>query len=266
MNLILGLAAITVFLLFGLSIFRDLSLTMIFNLDAFLIVVGGTTVAMFVGFPYKRVKDTVYDVIDTFKTRLDRNTVIRDIVDLARIYGRLDIRSVEDRMKDMEDDFLRRGTSLLINRNDNEDIKNILEREMMIRIMNYNFSQNLLKTVARLTPSFGLAGTVISLIRMFNNFQSIDGIASLMAVGLMSTLYGVILSSLLILPLCAKVKERAIISETLMNITIEGIIAVNNMEHPLKIEERLGGYNEEDESTVSGVENTFAVVRGSNTL
>jgi chemotaxis protein MotA len=172
MNLILGLAAITVFLLFGLSIFRDLSLTMIFNLDAFLIVVGGTTVAMFVGFPYKRVKDTVYDVIDTFKTRLDRNTVIRDIVDLARIYGRLDIRSVEDRMKDMEDDFLRRGTSLLINRNDNEDIKNILEREMMIRIMNYNFSQNLLKTVARLTPSFGLAGTVISLIRMFNNFQS----------------------------------------------------------------------------------------------
>jgi hypothetical protein len=51
-----------------------------------------------------------------------------------------------------------------------------------------------------------------------------------------------------------------------MNITIEGIIAVNNMEHPLKIEERLGGYNEEDESTVSGVENTFAVVRGSNTL
>ena len=264
MNIVLGLAIAAGFVAFVSSVFRDISLGMIFNLDAFLIVIGGTVLAVFVGFPFKRVKDTVYDLMEAFRSRADRESVIRNIVDMARIFRRVDIRSIENRIKNLQDDFLKRGMNLLINRNDDGTIKNILEREMMIRMINYNFNQNLLKTIARLTPSFGLAGTVISLIRMFNNFHSIDEIAPLMAVALMSTLYGVIISNLIVLPLAAKLKEQSIISETLMNITIEGVIAINNMEHPLKIEERLGGYQRTDDLSISPDSRELAVARGGN--
>jgi hypothetical protein len=43
------------------------------------------------------------------------------------------------------------------------------------------------------------------------------------------------------LPLCAKVKEKAIASELIMNLTIEGILSVRNGDHPIKIEEKLRG-------------------------
>jgi chemotaxis protein MotA len=157
---------------------------------------------------------------------------------------RTNIRNLENKMKGIDDDFLRLGLKLLINNYGGREIKNIMEREMIHRIINRSFSQNLLKTVARLTPSFGLAGTVISLIKMFKHLETIDAIAPMMAVALMSTFYGVIIANLVMLPLCAKLKEKAIESEAIMNITIEGILAINNMEHPLKIEERIGGCRE----------------------
>ncbi len=264
MNIVLGCAAAFGFFAFVLTIFRDISFSMIFNIDAFLIVVGGTTLAVFVGFPYKRVKDTVSDISDAFKDSINREQVINSIVDMARVFRKPDIRNTEKRIEELQDPFMKRGLNLLLNRHDDEMIQNVLEREIMIRMINYNFSQNLLKTIARLTPSFGLAGTVISLIRMFNNFQTMEEIAPLMGLALMSTLYGVIISNLIVLPLGAKLKERAIMQETLMNITIEGILAIKNREHPLKIEERLAGYQWNDDINAAPFESGLALARGSN--
>ncbi len=262
MNLILAMAIAVGVSAFSFTVFRDLSLGVLFNLDAFIIVVGGTMVALFIGFPFKRIKETLDVVISTFKPQTERDSAVRNIVELAGQYGKVSIRSIEEKINNIDDDFLRRGTNLLINRNSNDTIRHILEREIILKVINYNFSQNLLKTAARLTPSFGLAGTVISLIRMFNNFQSIEDIAPLMAVALMSTLYGVIISNLFILPLSAKVKEQAIMSESVMNLTVEGIIAINNMVHPLKIEELLGGYEKDDHGTAAEVKPAFAFAKG----
>ena len=256
MNIILG-AVITISLVsFALTVFKDIGISMIFNLDAFLIVTGGTTLALFVGFPLERIRNTVYDIINAYSRRRDRASVIKDILDISRSYMKTNIRNLENKIKSIDDDFLRLGAKLLINNYTGHDIKNILEREMTVRIVNRNFSQNLLKTIARLTPSFGLAGTVISLIKMFKHMESVDAIAPMMAVALMSTFYGVIISNLIMLPLCAKLKEQAIESELIMNIAIEGILAIHNMEHPLRIEERIRGCREEEIDFFTDMGNT----------
>ena len=244
MNIIWSLVLVIGLFSFTLTIFRDMGMSMIFNLDAFMIVMGGTTIALFVGFPVERLRNTVYDIMSAYSGQKDRDSVVKDILDISRMYMRTNIRNLENKMKGIDDDFLRLGLKLLINNYGGREIKNIMEREMIHRIINRSFSQNLLKTVARLTPSFGLAGTVISLIKMFKHLETIDAIAPMMAVALMSTFYGVLIANLLMLPLCAKLKEKAIESEAIMNITIEGILAINNMEHPLKIEERIGGCRE----------------------
>lgn len=244
MNIIWSLVLVIGLFSFTLTIFRDIGMSMIFNLDAFMIVMGGTTIALFVGFPVERLRNTIYDIMSAYSGQKDRDSVVKDILNISRMYMRTNIRNLEHKMKGIDDDFLRLGLKLLINNYGGKEIKNIMEREMIHRIINRSFSQNLLKTVARLTPSFGLAGTVISLIKMFKHLETIDAIAPMMAVALMSTFYGVLIANLVMLPLCAKLKEKAIESEAIMNITIEGILAINNMEHPLKIEERIGGCRE----------------------
>jgi len=264
MNAILVITFAMALTLFALTVFRDIGLAMVFNPDALMIVGGGTIVAVFLGFPFKRIKSTVYDVIEAFRLQRNREDVARDILEVARIYRRTDIRGLENRIKTLKDDFLKLGVGLLINHKSNENIRDVMEREMMLRIMNDNFSQNVLKTVARLTPSFGLAGTVISLIKMFKDMQSVDAIAPPMAVAMMSTFYGVVISNLIMLPLCAKLKERSVLSEALMHITIEGIEAINNMEHPLRIEEKINGYYDTGDICLPRMGNKLEVTKSAN--
>ena len=249
MNIVLGLALVAGIMSFVLTIFRDIGTSMIFNSDAFMIVIGGTAIAMLIGFPVQRLRQAFTDIMATFTGQRSREEVIRDILEVARMYRRTDVRSIENRMSTVDDQYLRMGVNLLINNHSNEEIRSTMEREMMFRVINSNFSQNVVKTIARLTPSFGLAGTVISLIKMFNHLDSIESIAPMMAVALMSTFYGVIIANLFMMPLNAKLKERAILSEASMHLTIEGIMLIKKMEHPLRIEEKLGGYQVIDEST-----------------
>jgi chemotaxis protein MotA len=250
MNISLGAAFVLGIVLLALTVFKDIGITMIFNVDAFLIVIGGTAIAMFIGFPVQRIRDTFHDIINTFSEQRKRDDIIRDILEISRMHRRADIRNLESRIQGMDDNYLKLAANLLINDHEQKEIISILEREMMLRRINCNLSQNVLKTVARLTPSFGLAGTVISLIKMFKHLESVDAIAPLMAVALMSTFYGVIIANLFMLPLCAKLKEKAIMDETNMHITTEGILAIKNREHPLKIEEMLRGFQGLNESSL----------------
>ena len=150
MNIVLGLALVIGIMSFALTVLRDIGTSMIFNFDAFMIVIGGTTIAMFIGFPVQRLRHTFNEIMGTFAEQRSREDVIRDILDIARMYRRTDVRSIENRMNAVDDHFLRMGVNLLINNHSNEEISSTLEREMMLRVINSNFSQNVIKTIARL--------------------------------------------------------------------------------------------------------------------
>lgn len=239
---------------FILPIIRNTGAEMFFNLDALLIIGSGTLIGLFVGFPSQRIKAAFYHVKESFGDQEDKTSLLKEILRMAGLYKRGNIREMERRQAEIKDDFFRKGMHLLINQHPIEDIKNVLEREMALRMVNFNLSQNILKTLARLTPALGLAGTIISLIKMFDHFQSIETMTPLMAVALMSTFYGVIIANLIMLPLSSKLKEKAILSESLMFMTIEALAAISEREHPLKIEEKLAG--------ICGVKETPAVLPG----
>ncbi len=242
MGFILGGIGSVCLIAMYIFVFRDIGIDVLFNLNAFLIVVGGTITALFIGFSLKRITTTVNDIMDTFRERSTKKDLVSEIVEIARMYRRADLKKLEERFSVAKDTFIKLGINLLINHYKKEEIRNYMEREMATKIVSLNLSQNVLVTMARLTPSFGLAGTVISLIKIFKHFQSFEMIIPVMAIALMSTFYGVVLSNLILLPLSAKIKERTITCEEQMQMVIEGIIEVSKGENPFKIEEKLLGY------------------------
>jgi|WetSurMetagenome_2_1015567.scaffolds.fasta_scaffold00211_13 chemotaxis protein MotA len=234
--------------LFSITVFKNVGLSTIFNPDALMIVCGGTIIAVFLGFPASRLKKTVTDVLDSFQPMTDRQELAKEMLELARTSRRADIHGLEKKIRTIKDNFLRLGMNLLVTNRSSREIRAAMEREMGMRVMDFQLSQNVLRAVARLTPSFGLAGTVISLIRIFNTSQSIDDVTVLMAVAMMSTFYGVIISNLFMLPLCAKLEERALLTEEHMYSIMEGIVAMNDLQNPLHIEERISGKYECDDA------------------
>ena len=247
--------------MFGATVFRSIGLTVIFNADALMIVGGGTIIALFLGFPAIRLRKTLSDVAGSFQPLPDRQELAKEMLDLARTSRRADIHGLEKKILNIKDDFLRLGMNLLITRRSSNEIMSAMEREMAMRVMDFQLSQNVLKAVARLTPSFGLAGTVISLIKIFNTSQSIDDVAPLMAVAMMSTFYGVIISNLFMLPLCAKLEEHTLQAEAHMDGIMRGIIAMNDMQNPLHVEERVSGNYEGEEPAYAGADSGLAASR-----
>ena len=242
MGFILGSIGSICLIAMYMFVFRDIGTDVLFNFNAFIIVIGGTITALFIGFPLKRITATVNDIMDTFRDGSTKKDIVREIVEIAKIHRRADLKKLEGRIISAKDAFVKLGIHLIINHHKDEEIRNSMEREMASRIVDLNLSQNVLTTMARLTPAFGLAGTVISLIKIFKHFQSFEMIIPVMAVALMSTFYGVVLSNLILLPLSAKIRESAITCEEQMQLVIEGIIEVSKGENPFKIEEKLLGY------------------------
>jgi chemotaxis protein MotA len=260
MYIIMTFIFIVALSMFFTTVFTNVGLATIFNTDALMIVVGGTVIAVFLGFPASRLKKTVLDVLDTYRPLPDRQDLAKEMLELARSSRRADIHGLEKKIRTIKDDFLRLGMNLLITHRASSDIRAAMEREMAMRVMDFQLSQNVLRAIARLTPSFGLAGTVISLIRIFNTSQSIDDVTTLMAVAMMSTFYGVIISNLFMLPLCAKLEERALLTEEHMYSIMEGVVAMNDLQNPMHIEERISGRYEYDEiPDYAGVDSGLAL-------
>lgn len=241
MNLVVSILTLFIVFVFFLTVFKGVGLSVLFNWEALVIILGGTVAGLMIGYPIERLKDTFNAVANSFKRDHEGERTIENILSVARLYRKSEIRSLEKIASYIEDSFMRLGINLLINNHSSNDIRSIMEREATTRLLAMQSHQNVLKTAARLAPSLGLAGTVISLIKMFNNMTTVEAMMPLMAIALMSTFYGVIISNLVFLPLHAKLKEISDLQELEMLKVIEGITAIHNGCHPLKIEEMLRG-------------------------
>jgi chemotaxis protein MotA len=238
MNLLLSVSLMIGIGLFSAFLFKDAGLA-ILNPSALVIVLGGSTCALCMGFPFTKIRNTARDVLNTFRDQHEKEALVKDITKAARAYRRADIRALEREIEESKDGFLRFGLCLLLNHHEAVDIQVSMEREMAARMMRFHGSQNVLKTGARLAPAFGLVGTILMLIRMLADVHSLEALAPLMAGALMSTLYGVIIANLFMLPLAARLQDKAIASEMLLGMIVEGVLAIHNGDHPLKIEEKL---------------------------
>ena len=80
---------------------------MFLNLDALLIIGSGTLVGLLVGFPFQRIKAAFFHVKDSFGDRENRATLLKEILLMAGLYRRGNIRELERRQKEIKDDFFR---------------------------------------------------------------------------------------------------------------------------------------------------------------
>jgi len=93
--------------------------------------------------------------------------------------------------------------------------------------------------MARLAPALGLAGTIISLIRIFGHISDPQNLIGCMAVALLSTFYGVVLANVCFVPLSNKLREYMDLNELQMDIVQEGILDLYDQEHPRAIRYKL---------------------------
>jgi chemotaxis protein MotA len=215
-------------------------LIIFWDLPSVFIVIGGSIASMLVAYKFGPVLG-VHKLIKITFTAKDRNplSVIEQIVSLSESARREGLLSLENHMDEIEDNpLLSVGIRMAVDGMSPEVVESVMSIEIDSVNSRHMFGKAILGKYGQYAPAFGMIGTHIGLCMMLADLDP-DTIGAGMAVALLTTLYGAILSNLMFLPWADKLAMINDDEIQCMEITLKGVIAIQSGENPRIIKQKL---------------------------
>jgi chemotaxis protein MotA len=102
-------------------------------------------------------------------------------------------------------------------------------------------------------PTIGIIGAVMGLIHVMQSLSDVSKVGKGIAVAFVATIYGVALANLLLLPVAFKLKLRLKAETKLLEMMMEGALAIQEGMNPSLIREKLQGFYQEEKTSREGV-------------
>jgi len=216
-----------------------------YNLAGILIVVGGTAAASFLSYPFSDVMGVFRSFFVVLRKEPPRvEDYIQQIMYLvikAREGGRL---ALEKEVSGIKNFFLADGIQMLADGYSMNEIDEILKERIHFRAERERKEAEILTTMSKYSPAFGMIGTLIGLIILLSNMtlESMDNIGSGMAVALITTFYGIVLANLIFKPIAVKLYTRTEEEVLLMEMIIDSVKMINEGWHPAKVQDYMNSF------------------------
>ena len=158
---------------------------------------------------------------------------------LARKEGLL---GLENALPKEKDPFIKKGLQLLVDGNDPDAIREILELDMYSKENMGLQAAGLYEAMGGYAPTVGILGAVMGLIHVMQNLTNPELLGQGIATAFVATIYGVGSANLIFLPVANKLKSHVMALTQAREMLVEGIIAIADGENPRNIKLRLSGY------------------------
>ena len=177
------------------------------------IVLGGTLGVILVTTPGYALLNSMRRVVELFSTRsVNREALIEEIVAYARAERREGLAALERMIRAVSDDFLRDALLLALDVKDRTQLQAALELELHMQERQGEADAKALEVAGGFAPTLGILGTVIGLIDVLRQFSNMQSVGLGIGTAFVSTLYGLGLANLVLLPAAHRI--RAKVAET----------------------------------------------------
>ena len=215
------------------------------NMEALLLVMGGTFCATLVNYPLKQVVGLGKVLRKTlFQMSEDTTYIVGTFVNLAQKAKREGFLALQDDVAMIENEFLKRGVQLVIDGQDQEFIRNMLETEIGFIRERHKVGQEIFNAMGTYAPAFGIIGTVLGMVLMLANISDVQQVPRRMALALAAAFYGLGAGYLLFLPLGGKLRRRSEEELLVKEIVIRGVLLLQTGAAPSVVEANLKAYLE----------------------
>jgi len=237
------LGVISAFGLVAIAIFMGGGVKLFINVPALMIVVGGTLGATMISYPLRDVFG-VFAVAKkaVFTKNISINELIRRFIGFAKKSRKEGILALESDVKNVRDEFLKKGIQLSIDGLEPQEIEDVLETEVDFIRSRHQLGAEVFTTMGTFAPALGMIGTLIGLVQMLQTLDDPSGIGPAMAVALLTTFYGSIMANIVCLPIAGKLRVRSKEEVLTKEMTIRGIISLSNGDNPRILEQRLQAF------------------------
>lgn len=168
--------------------------------------------------------------------------VIDTLAPLADVARREGMLALEARIDSVEDPFLKGGVQLLVDGMDTEQIQQTMEIEIAAVDERHRTAIGFWKALGGYAPTLGMMGTVIGLINMLGNLSDPEQLGLGMSLALLTTLYGVVFSNLVFLPIANRLDNLNKAELAARDMALDGVLALQSGMSSRMLVERLETY------------------------
>lgn len=237
---IIGIVAGTIVVLIAIGMGGDFGTFV--NVPSLLIVIGGGFAATIIRFPMANVFSAFAlggSVAFTHKKTSPKETIdeVTKLAEVIRKDGPLGLENVE-----ISEELLKKGTQMVADGYDLELIREMLERERDLYLERLDEGAKIYKALGDAAPAFGMIGTLVGLVQMLSTMDDPASIGPSMAIALLTTLYGALVSNLICLPIADKLNHKAVLEEINQTLALDGIVGLRENKSPQILRESLIAY------------------------
>jgi chemotaxis protein MotA len=208
-----------------------------------MITIGGTVAATLIAHPLNKLMTGLKATSKIFSPpNADPAAAIKNIIMLANMARKEGILSLEDAVREFNDDFLQKGVMLIVDGTDPELVRSIMETEMAYIDARHGECRGVWEFISGSGPAWGMIGTLIGLIMMLQDMSDPDALGPSMAVAIITTFYGSLIANFIANPIVAKLKLFGGEEMHTREILVEGILSIQAGENPRIIEEKLKAF------------------------
>lgn len=224
-------------------VLKGATISALWNFGAFIVVFVGTGSAVLLRTPMVEVRRAIANVRWVFKPPQTRpRDLISRIIGWSEISRREGLLGLESSIESESDPLTKKGLQLLVDGAEPEAIRDVLEVEI-------NTSESADLDAARMfeyagiySPTMGIVGAVMGLMAVMQNLANPSQLGEGIAAAFVSTIYGIGLAYLFMLPISSKLKSVTQRRSQLGGLLVEGLTSIAHGDNPHHIENKLKGF------------------------
>ena len=223
--------------------FTRVKLTYFFQPTGALIVLGGTLGVTLMTAPRLSLLRSARRVFDLLRPQaVNRESLAEEIIGYSRIARKTGIISLEPLMGTASHPFLREILTLAVDVKDRAEFQATVEAKVKLRERQGEADARALEIAGGFAPTIGVLGTVVGLIDVLQRFSDPATIAVGIGTAFVSTIYGLGLANLLLLPAACRLRVSVAEQFELEEMIVEGGLALYDGPHPALLRGRLSAY------------------------
>lgn len=235
-GIIIGFVAIGLGLLL-----KGLTFQALINPAAFLIIIFGTLASVLIAFPTRVIKNVphLFKVIFTEKKEHDLMELINTFANWAEQTRREGLLSLEAKMDEIDDPFLKSGLQMAIDGQNPDFIRDVMMEKIAAMEKRHEEGARVFSQAGTYAPTLGVLGAVVGLIAALGNMENMDVLGAAISAAFVATLLGIFTGYVLWHPFANKLREKSRYEVMIKEIMVEGILSITNGESPTVIKDKL---------------------------
>ncbi|WP_117233570.1 flagellar motor protein PomA [Vibrio maerlii] len=186
-----------------------------------------------------------------FKTDTPEDLIAKvvEMADAARKGGFLALEEME-----ITNSFMQKGIDLLVDGHDADVVRSAMQKDIALTDERHEAGSAVFRAFGDVAPAMGMIGTLVGLVAMLSNMDDPKSIGPAMAVALLTTLYGAILSNMVFFPIADKLSLRREQEKLNRRLIMDGVLAIQDGQNPRVIDGYLKNYLNEGKRVLDAVD------------